>query len=243
VNSSAQRRLRVFAGPNGSGKSTLLHRLASSSIPLYQVINADDIQLHLNSTDGLNLGVYGLGASRDRFRAFVQGTTYALGAKQSADSIHFDGTVVRTTASNASYDAALVAAFIRAELISAGRSFSFESVFSHGSKLEELRRAAQKGFRIYLYFVAMDAPELCVARVRERVSLGGHDVPEKKIVKRYPAALGNLVPALSIAYRAYVFDNSGREAVLLAEKTPQGNLNLERSRLPVWFDEYVLQNL
>jgi predicted amidohydrolase YtcJ len=112
VNSSAQRRLRVFAGPNGSGKSTLLHRLASSSIPLYQVINADDIQLHLNSTDGLNLGVYGLGPSRDRFRAFVQGTTYALGAKQSADSIHFDGTVVRTTASNASYDAALVAAGI-----------------------------------------------------------------------------------------------------------------------------------
>ena len=243
MNRSSQCRLRVFAGPNGSGKSTLLHRLASSSIPLYQVINADDIQLHLNGAEGLNLAEFGLPSSPDRFRAFVEGTTYTPGAKQSADCIHFDGAVMRTTSANASYDAALVAAFIRTELIAAVKPFSFESVFSHGSKLAELRRAADRGFRIYLYFVAMDAPELCVGRVRERVSQGGHDVPEKKIIKRYPAALSNLVPALSIAYRAYIFDNSGREAVLLAEKTPQGNLNLERTRLPVWFDEYVLQKL
>jgi hypothetical protein len=56
-------------------------------------------------------------------------------------------------------------------------------------------------------------------------------------------SLENLVPALELAYRAYVFDNSGRESTLLAEQTPFGNLNLEREHMPPWFGTYVMDRL
>jgi len=122
-------------------------------------------------------------------------------------------------------------------------SFSFEAVFSHASKLDELHKTRKRGYRIYLYYVAMDAPELCIGRVKERVASGGHAVPVKKIQKRYTASLKNLLPALSLAYRAYTFDNSGREAVLLAEQTPHGNLHLAREHTPMWFAAYVTDRL
>jgi len=68
-------------------------------------------------------------------------------------------------------------------------------------------------------------------------------VPPAKIRRRYAESLNNLVPALLLCYRAYILDNSGREAVLLAEKTPSGDLNLAREQVPIWFAEYVMERL
>ena len=53
--------------------------------------------------------------------------------------------------------------------------------------------------------------------------------------------LGNLYPALQIANRAYLFDNSGDRLVLIAELS-EGELELKVSSLPDWFYEYVLPN-
>ena len=107
------------------------------------------------------------------------------------------------------------------------------------------RKETQKRrkYRTYLYYVAMDVVELSVARVAERVAGGGHDVPEDKIRKRYDASLANLLPALKLAYRAYIFDNSGLEAKPIAEKTPRGKLNILTEHIPLWFAHSVLDQL
>ena len=60
-------RIRVFAGPNGSGKSTLLNRLSDSNIPLYSVVNPDEIEKRLNSEEGLRLLDYGLTSTKSDF--------------------------------------------------------------------------------------------------------------------------------------------------------------------------------
>jgi predicted ABC-type ATPase len=237
-------RIRVFAGPNGSGKSTLLDRLSDSNVPLYCVINPDAIEKHLNANDGLALADYGLKASKPEFLTYVKGTTYSVAVKNAAGSVQFKGERVFSRRTlKTSYNAALVASFIRTRLIQKRASFSFESVFSHSSKLNELRDAQARGYNVYLYYVAMDAPDLCIGRVKERVDSGGHAVPEEKIRKRYAASLENLLPALKLAYRAYIFDNSGRSARLLAEQTPAGNLNIQREYMPIWFATYVTDRL
>lgn len=80
-------------------------------------------------------------------------------------------------------------------------------------------------------------------RVKARVSQGGHDVPESKILKRYNRSLENLLPAMKLAYRTYIFDNSGKQARLLAQVTPARNMLVEAKQLPIWFEEYVLSKL
>ena len=49
-------RLRMFAGPNGSGKSTIKSLLPADLLGIY--INPDEIQLQLQSPDGLGFDSY-----------------------------------------------------------------------------------------------------------------------------------------------------------------------------------------
>lgn len=68
----------------------------------------------------------------------------------------------------------------------------------------------------------------------------GYQIPMCRCIA---SSLENLLPALKLAYRAYIFDNSGREARLLAEQTPSGNLNIQREHMPIWFATYVTERL
>jgi len=115
------------------------------------------------------------------------------------------------------YEAAKLAAETRAQLISSGRSFIAETVFSHPSKLDLIRSAQQAGFQVVLH--AMLVPEeLAVRRVEYRVRAGGHDVPEHKVRERYQRLWPLAARAVSMADRAVVYDNSRRAGpVIVAE--------------------------
>jgi predicted ABC-type ATPase len=105
------------------------------------------------------------------------------------------------------YDAARLAEARRAELIARRRSFVAESVFSHSSKLDLIRTLNGAGYRIHLIYVHVPLP-LARRRVTTRVALGGHDVPAEKIGSRYPRLVANLLSAIPLVERAYLYDNS-----------------------------------
>ena len=41
------------------------------------------------------------------------------------------------------------------------------------------------GYTVAIVFLFLKSPEVCIARVRNRVMAGGHDVPEEDIVRRF----------------------------------------------------------
>ena len=84
-----------------------------------------------------------------------------------------------------SYFTSADADFIRVKLLSIGKSFSFETVMSHPSKIDFLREVHAAGYRNYLYFIATKDPLINKSRVEARVKDGGHDVPAHKIKQRY----------------------------------------------------------
>ena len=108
----------------------------------------------------------------------------------------------------ASYRAAEIAAERRAALLEARRSFATETVFSHPSKLDLITEARARDYIIVVMHVGVDAPDLAVARVKERKAEGGHDVPEDKIRSRYHRAQPLIREAVLRADRGMVFDNS-----------------------------------
>ena len=141
------------------------------------------------------------------------------------------------------YEIAILADYLRHSLLKTNETFSFETVFSHPDKVSFIEKANKQGYRAYLYFVSTNSPEINMERVKERVLQGGHDVPKSKILKRYKRSLDNLLPAMKLAYRSYIFDNSGKQAKLLAQVTPARNMLIEAKQLPIWFEEYVLSKL
>ena len=87
-------------------------------------------------------------------------------------------------------------------------------------------------------------PQINIARVKYRVSVGGHPVPEQKIIERYYRSMDLLMQAIECCDRAYLFDNSsdGIQASFLAEIEAAETLKMNAavSKLPRWFAERVL---
>lgn len=105
------------------------------------------------------------------------------------------------------YEASDLAARTRDRLIEDRSSFIAETVFSHPSKVELVDRARAAGYRIVLHVVAIPA-DLAVARVAERVAVGGHNVPEGKIRERHERLWRHVAEAVQLADDTYVYDNT-----------------------------------
>ena len=110
---------------------------------------------------------------------------------------------------------------------------------SSPDKIEFLKLAKSKGYRIYLYFIATVDPELNISRVKARVEAGGHDVPKDKIVDRYHRSIQLMKDAIKICDRSYIFDNSGSEHRWIAEVTSGENLEVKEDDLPDWFAKVI----
>lgn len=77
-------------------------------------------------------------------------------------------------------------------------------------------------------------PDINIARVRQRVAEGGHDVPSDKIVERYGRSIALLGEGCDASNRAHVFDNSGEQHVLVAEVASGGTMTLHADTVPQW---------
>ncbi|NIL74930.1 zeta toxin family protein [Rhodococcus sp. B10] len=109
------------------------------------------------------------------------------------------------------YDASSIAAERRAELLADRQSFVTETVFSHESKLSLSETAVDAGYLVTLHVVAIPV-DLAVARVANRVRVGGHAVPETKIRERYDRLWPLVRSAIAVVDRAVVYDNSTARA-------------------------------
>src|SRR5258708_4040523 len=124
-------------------------------------------------------------------------------------------------------------------------TFTFETVLSHPSKLDFLKNARQRGYKNYLYFVCTVSPTINIARVAQRVALGGHDVPSDKIESRYYSSLALLSDLIPYTYHTYLFDNSSEDSeIALVAEIENGSAFIPKTEeIPWWIDEYVISKL
>ncbi len=114
----------------------------------------------------------------------------------------------------APYEAAIEAERIREIYVEKQIGFVSETVFSDpvASKLAFLCRAVQAGFDVHLIFIQIRDVELSMARVRDRVAAGGHDVPEDKLKSRFARTQTNLRKACKVLPHVLIYDNSSYQA-------------------------------
>lgn len=113
-------------------------------------------------------------------------------------------------------------------------SFAFETVGSHASKAELMKRAKENGFKVNLVFVCTQDPDINVHRVKSRVDNGGHPVPEDKIRSRYGRSMDLLKEEFKIADEAWVYNNSWENPILIGRKKENGNILLKTNDRLKW---------
>jgi len=104
------------------------------------------------------------------------------------------------------------------DLAETGESFAFESTLASRSYVRWIGELKKQGYGFHLIYLWLRSPALAVERVRERVRIGGHDVPEPVIRRRYLKGVRNLFALYqSLADTWAIYDNSvSADPVLIA---------------------------
>jgi predicted ABC-type ATPase len=121
----------------------------------------------------------------------------------------------------------------RTEFIAQRKTFAIETTLSGQSAMRLMQQAKDRGYKILFVYIGIDSPELSRIRVDGRVIDGGHDVPTDAIMRRYPDSLRRLSPAMALADRSWVFDNTGKTRRLLLARNGD-RLRFVATDLPPW---------
>jgi predicted ABC-type ATPase len=107
-------------------------------------------------------------------------------------------------------------------------NFAFETTLASRTFAYWIKELKRTGYAFHLFCLWLPAPEFAIARVAERVKMGGHNVPEETIKRRYHAGLKNFFSLYAPLADSWCFyDNSqGTRPILLAKEEKQAGIHV-----------------
>lgn len=105
------------------------------------------------------------------------------------------------------------------ERVAKRENFAFETTLAGRGRLKLFHHLKKEGWLVELIYLALPSIEMSKMRVAERVSHGGHNVPERDIERRFPRSLKNLLTEFSVAANhCTCFMNDSEEPMLIFEQ-------------------------
>jgi len=105
------------------------------------------------------------------------------------------------------------------ELSGRGVDFGFETTLSGKTYLNYFKTLKGKGYKLHLFFLWIPSPQLAIARIKDRVSQGGHDIPVKDIKRRFTRSIDNFFNMYRPLLDTWLlFNNAQKEPKLIAKK-------------------------
>ena len=102
--------------------------------------------------------------------------------------------------------------------VSRNESFAFETTLSGKGYIKKIREWKAQKYEIIIYYLKVPTVEFAIERVKLRVSLGGHNVPEQDIIRRFERSWINFQQTYKpLADSWIVFDTSGSQPVIIDE--------------------------
>jgi predicted ABC-type ATPase len=78
------------------------------------------------------------------------------------------------------------------DLASSEVNFAFETTLASRTFVNLISKLKKSNYQFHLIFLWLQSMDLAISRVRERVKMGGHSIPEETIRRRYSKGLRNL---------------------------------------------------
>ncbi len=102
-----------------------------------------------------------------------------------------------------------------------GVSFAFETTLAARSYVRLLRRLHEKDYTVQIIYLWLHHVDLAIERVAERVRMGGHDIPEATIRRRFDRGkqnFMNLYRPMADAWRVYDASEDSPELIGFGDK-------------------------
>ena len=112
-----------------------------------------------------------------------------------------------------------------------GSDFAFETTLSGKKYVSFINDLKQKGYKTHLFFLWIPSVDLSIARIKDRVARGGHDVPEADVRRRFDRGIYNFFKLYESLLDLWIlFDNSTARPNLIAKKE-DGTLDVQDNEL------------
>ena len=96
-------------------------------------------------------------------------------------------------------------------------SFAFETTLAGRSYAPWLRRLRRQGYTVRLFFLWLPTVNMALTRVATRVKLGGHNVPEEDVRRRFTRGLRNLFQLYRVEVDTWIlFENTEPKPRIIA---------------------------
>ena len=107
-------------------------------------------------------------------------------------------------------------------------NFAFETTLASRTFAPWIANLQQTGYLFNLIFLWLPSADIAIARVQQRVTQGGHHVPEETIQRRYEAGIRNFFELYRpLADSWFFYDNSNTaNPRLLAAGEKESNINI-----------------
>lgn len=103
------------------------------------------------------------------------------------------------------------------ELLEQRKSFGFETTLSGQTYISFFKEAKKRGYEIHLFFLWIPSVKLAIARIKDRVAKGGHNIPNPDVRRRFSRSINNFfILYLPLVDSWYLFDNSAEKPDLIA---------------------------
>ncbi|MGR3319011.1 MAG: zeta toxin family protein [Candidatus Anammoxibacter sp.] len=104
------------------------------------------------------------------------------------------------------------------ECVKRNESFAFETTLSGKGYINKIKSWKSQNYEVIMYYLKLPTVELAIERVKNRVSKGGHDVPEEIIVRRFGKSWSNFQTVYkNLADSWIVFDTSAKKPIIVDE--------------------------
>jgi predicted ABC-type ATPase len=105
------------------------------------------------------------------------------------------------------------------KFIKEGVDFAFETTLATKTFAQKIKLAQANGYKVKLMYFWLNSPNLAHQRVKQRVSKGGHNIPDEVIIRRYFRGIQNFFDLYLPIVDSWVLCNNTNDITeLVAEK-------------------------
>ena len=107
-----------------------------------------------------------------------------------------------------------------------GTDFAFETTLSGKSYLNLFKSLKTRGYKLHLFFLWIPSSELAIARIKERVSEGGHNVFAQDVRRRFIRSIDNFFRLYEPLFDSWMLFNNANSIPVLVVKRKNGQITI-----------------
>lgn len=104
--------------------------------------------------------------------------------------------------------------------------------------INNIKKAKEQGYTVRVCYIGLKNADLAVQRVNQRVSEGGHGIPEADVRRRYEQSLQNLKKIIPMCDSVEIYDNT---EIFLCVAGYENGQQIFRNECE-WLDKVIKEN-